>query len=76
MSRWSRDLEPNELERPRFFIVGHRHAVIEHLSLVAVLEPDLRSLSEYRRREIVKWRVQYERLVRKLLRACKEAGLI
>lgn len=72
----SRSLVADDLERLRYFIVGHTTLVVHNLIPVAVLERDLRSLSEARRREVVEWRDSYEAFLRGLLRAGQASGLI
>jgi AcrR family transcriptional regulator len=72
----TRGFTGNELERLRFFIVGYAQLVLENLIPVAVLERNLRSVSEPRRLEVVTWRDEYEAFARDLLRAGQEAGLI
>lgn len=72
----TRDLESDELERLRFFVTGYTQIVARNIIPIAVLERDLRSLSPRRRREVVRWRDEYEAFLRDLLRAGQEAGLI
>jgi AcrR family transcriptional regulator len=70
------NFEGNELERLRFFIAGYVQLVIKNRVPLAVLERDMRSLSPRRRREVVNWRDDYESVLRDLLRAGQEAGVV
>lgn len=70
------NLEVEPIERLRHFVVGHTKLVIDNLVSVGVLERDLRALSDPRRREVIEWRDGYERFLREMLIAGKEAGQI
>jgi AcrR family transcriptional regulator len=70
------NFEGDDLERLRFFIVGYTQLVVTNIIPLAVLERDLRSLSPRRRRQVVKWRDEYEAFLRGLLRAGQAAGQV
>lgn len=72
----SRKHEGDELERLRYFIVGYAKAAMDNLVPVAVVERDLRSLSEPRRSEVIRWRDGYEAFLRELIQAGQDAGLV
>jgi len=72
----TREVEGDELVRLRFFVAGYTQTVVRNIIPIAVLERDMRSLSPRRRREVVKWRDEYEAFLRDLLRSGQEAGLI
>jgi AcrR family transcriptional regulator len=70
------NFEGDDLDRLRFFIVGYTQLVITNMMPIAVLEREMRSLSPPRRRQVVKWRDDYEAFLRGLLRAGQAAGLV
>lgn len=68
--------EGDQLGQLRFFIVGYTELVGKNRIRLAVLEREMRSLSDARRREVIGWRDEYEVFLRDLLRAGQEAGLV